>query len=107
LELFLAYEEFTTCVVKTIVSRNCVIEEALYGQKNFNELVEAYIIPIFSGAYIKGETPSSKSEHIVASSNGYSSILVKPMQKDDYRFQISRAQPFEKGDEKLVESNLT
>lgn len=68
----------------------------------FKELILSYLIPLFSGSNIKSETPSTKGEDIVAFDKGYSSILVKPKHESDYRLQMSRAQPFEKGDEQLV-----
>jgi len=72
-------------------------------KETFKELIESYLMPLFSGSYIKSETNSTKREDIVAFDKGYSSILVKPTRESEYRLRMSRAQPFEKGDELLVE----
>ncbi len=67
------------------------------------ELIEKYVLPLFSGAELSGFKESNRREKCVSSGNGYKYLFIKLKSNDSYRLKVMRAQPFLKDDKKLLE----
>lgn len=67
----------------------------------FVKLVERLIIPLFTGAYLAGETESSQRDMEVALGKS-NSVLLKPSKLDDYRIILQRSQAFKSFEVNLI-----
>jgi hypothetical protein len=72
---------------------------------SFIDLLNHFIIPLFTGSEIIGEEPSSNRDAPVAQGDN-GTIIVKPTKNDEYRIIIKRDQPFKKFEIELVKAVL-
>ena len=70
-------------------------------KQDFIELVNNFIIPLFTGSSLEGEEASTIRDAEVAQGNG-GTILCKMNKADNYRLIIKREQPFKKFEVHLV-----
>ncbi len=70
-------------------------------KQEFYEIVEKFIVPIFTGSYLAGETESSSRDLDVALGQ-HGSLLLKPAKTDNYRLILKRGQPFKSFEVNLV-----
>ncbi len=75
-------------------------------KSEFNELVERLIIPLFTGAYLAGETESSQRDMEVALGKS-NSVLLKPTKLDDYRLILQRSQAFKSFEVNLIRAIIS
>ena len=71
----------------------------------FRNVIQQFILPLFTGSELDGEEPSSTRDAEVAQGVG-GTILCKPKKSDDYRLVIKREQPFKKFEIHLVRAVL-
>lgn len=74
-------------------------------KQEFIELVQNFIVPLFTGSELEGEEPSTVRDAEVAQGTG-GTILCKPNKNDEYRLIIRREQPFKKFELQLVRAIL-
>lgn len=74
-------------------------------KKVFFDLLNEFILPLFTGSYIDGEEESSSRDSEVALGNS-GTIVCKAQKKDSYRFIIKRQQPFRKFEVQLIKAIL-
>ena len=71
----------------------------------FRNVIQQFILPLFTGSELDGEEVSSTRDAEVAQGVG-GTILCKPKKSDDYRLVIKREQPFKKFEIHLVRAVL-
>ncbi|MBQ8748861.1 MAG: hypothetical protein IJZ29_00110 [Clostridia bacterium] len=74
-------------------------------KQEFVELVQNFIVPLFTGSELEGEEESTIRDAEVAQGAG-GTILCKPHKNDDYRLIIRREQPFKRFEIQLVRAIL-
>ncbi len=74
-------------------------------KQEFVELLQNFIIPLFTGSELEGEEESSNRDAEVAQGAG-GTILCKPNKNDEYRLIIKREQPFKRFEIQLVRAIL-
>lgn len=74
-------------------------------KQEFVELLQNFIIPLFTGSELEGEEESSSRDAEVAQGAG-GTILCKPNKNDEYRLIIKREQPFKRFEIQLVKAIL-
>ena len=74
-------------------------------KQEFIQLVNDFIIPLFTGSSLDGEEVSTVRDAEVAQGNG-GTILCKMKKTDEYRLIIKREQPFKKFEVQLVRAIL-
>lgn len=82
-------------------------EECTVDEQRFRELVEHYLLPMFSGASLRPERYPSTPGHATVAWKDPCRIWVKPARASDYRLLVERSQPFDLSDRKVVESFIT
>lgn len=75
-------------------------------RNEFVDFLNTNILPIFTGAEIVGEEPSTSRDTVVAMGSG-GCLLVKFHKEDESRLVIKRSQPFKNFEVSLVRSILT
>ncbi len=75
------------------------------NKEAFIEVIDEFILPLFTGSELVGEEPSTNRDAEVAQGVG-GTILAKPKKADDYRLVIRRDQPFKKFEVSLVKAIL-
>lgn len=75
------------------------------NKEKFCEIIEEFLLPLFTGSSIAGEEHSSNRDAEVAQGKE-GTILCKPHKTDEYRIIIRREQPFKKYEVQLARSVL-
>ncbi len=70
-------------------------------KQEFYEIVEKFIVPLFTGSFLAGETESSARDLEVALGQ-HGVLLLKPAKSDNYRVVLKRGQPFKSFEVNLV-----
>lgn len=76
-------------------------------KESFIEIVEQFILPMFSGSKLNGVESSNKNHAIVAEEAGALSILIKPEIDTNYRIRITRHQAFTSIDKKIIKNVIS
>lgn len=70
-------------------------------KQDFYDIVEKFIIPLFTGSYLVGEMESSPRDLEVALGKG-GTVLLKPSKVDTYRLVLKRGQAFKSFEVNLI-----
>lgn len=74
-------------------------------KKNFYNVVNKLILPLFTGSFIVGEEESSSRDFEVAAIK-QNTLLIKPSKTDEYRLIMKRVRPFESFEINLLKTIL-
>lgn len=64
------------------------------NELKFRELVQAYLVPLFSGARLESDAVTSTPRHATVAWENPCSFQIKPTQEANYRLTMTRSQPF-------------